>query len=125
MGSVTLSLANESGMNNYTETDDCGLNGLPSKGQPFNLVSGQSCHVSILFSPLETCAVGLPPDQCPSPLTATLTVASPKNQMLFTAPITGTSFSGNAVLSFEPDFGAGYKLDARVLPVAGDHAEID
>jgi hypothetical protein len=149
LGSVSLSLANESGMNNYAETDDCALNGLPSLGQPFNLVSGQSCHVSILFSPLETCAVGMPPDQCPSPLTATITVASPSNQMIFTAPITGTGFSGDTVSGSRLHFSAGGVLDAnvrrlaecpnrnrpgvgpatsptdRALLVVGDHAEID
>ena len=115
LGNVTLSLTNESGMNNYSETDDCGLNGVPSAGQPFILNTGQSCVVSIMFAPLETCAVGNPPDQCPSPLNATLSVTSPNNSMIFTVPITGTAFSQDAAFSPRFDFGAGGVLDARVV----------
>jgi hypothetical protein len=108
-------LTNDSGAINFIETDVCGLNGLPSQGQPFTLNPGQSCDVSILFSPLETCAVGTPPDQCPSPLNATLTVTSPSNEMIFTAPITGTGFSEEAVLPAQLYFGAEGVLDASIL----------
>lgn len=115
LGSVTLNLANDSGAANFTETDGCGLNGLPSQGQPFDLSPGQSCEVSILFSPLETCAAGTPPDQCPSPLNATLTVTSPNNEMIFTVPITGTAFSEDAVLTPRLDFDAQGVLEASLL----------
>jgi hypothetical protein len=93
LGGVTLNLANTSDTNNFTETDDCGLNGLPSLGQPFNLIPAQSCDATITYAPLETCAVGTPPDQCPSPLNATLFVTNPNNEMVFTVPITGTASS--------------------------------
>jgi hypothetical protein len=149
LGNVTLSLTNDSGMDNYAETDDCGLNGVPSAGQPFNLKTGQTCVVSISFTPLETCAVGTPPDQCPSPLNATLSVTSPSNNMIFTVPITGTAFSQDAAMSRRLEFGAGSVWDERVVRLAsfttrskhsvltvatfgdhisqdaGDHAEID
>ena len=55
---------------NFTETDACGLEGVPAQGEPFNLASGQSCAITIVFAP--QCAT-----QCASPLTATLTVTSP------------------------------------------------
>jgi hypothetical protein len=102
LGNVTLSVTNDNGAINFTETDNCGLNGIPSLGQPFNLNAGQSCAVSILFAPLETCAPGSQPDQC---LTATLTVVSPSNGMIFTAQIAGGATSGGAVLTPQFDFG--------------------
>jgi hypothetical protein len=103
VGGVTLNLTNTSGAANYTETDVCGVNGVPSQGQPFNLIPGQSCDVTVTFAPLETCAVGTPPDQCPSPLTATLVVTSPNSEMIFTVPITGTASSPGGVATREPD----------------------
>jgi hypothetical protein len=106
LGGVTLNLVNTSDADNYTETDDCGLNGLPSLGQPFNLIPAQSCDVTITYAPLETCAVGTPPDQCPSPLNATLFVTSPNNEMVFTVPITGTASSPGEVAYREFDCGA-------------------
>jgi hypothetical protein len=104
LGGVTLNLANTSGSDNYTETDDCGLNGLPSLGQPFNLIPAQSCDITISFAPLETCAVGTPPEQCPSPLNATLFLTIPNNEMVFTLPITGTASSPGEVVSRNFDF---------------------
>lgn len=117
LGGVTLSLANNSGANNFTETDVCGLNGIPSQGEPFNLAPGQSCEVTAIFAPLETCAVGTPPAQCPSALTATLAVTSPNNEMIFTVPITGTGFSQGAVSSPQFDFGAEGVSEANLLEV--------
>ena len=117
LGSMTLSLVNTSGANNFTETDVCGLNGVPSQGQPFNLSPGQSCQISILFSPLETCAVGTPPDQCPSPLGATLTVDVPNDGMVFTVPITGTASSQNSRSTPHFKFGPARVLDARFSPL--------
>ncbi|MGA9904442.1 MAG: hypothetical protein WBQ39_21080 [Terriglobales bacterium] len=93
LGGVTLNLANNSGAANYTETDTCGLDGVPAQGQPFELGSGQSCVVTVSFAPLETCAPGTPPAQCPSPLNATLTVTSPNDDTILTVPITGTGIS--------------------------------
>jgi len=105
LGNVTLSLVNSSGANNFTETDVCGLNGSPSQGQSFNLTPGQSCVISILFSPSETCAVGTPPDQCPSPLDATLSVDVPNDEMVFTVPISGTATSQNSLSVPQFEFG--------------------
>jgi hypothetical protein len=118
LGSVTLNLVNDSGAPNYTETDACGVNGGPSQGQPFNLVAGQSCAVTIGFGPLETCAVGLPPDQCPSPLNATLIVTTPSDGMIISMPITGTATSEDAAVIRDLDFGVEGILKARFLPAS-------
>jgi hypothetical protein len=106
LGGLTLTLANNSGAANFTETDACGVNGLPSMGQPFNLVPEQSCLITITFAPLETCAVGTPPAQCPSPLTATLTVISSNNDMIFTLPITGTGVTAGVGVAHTIELGA-------------------
>ncbi len=94
--SVSLNLSNSDGVPNFTEIDDCGVNGMPSMGQPFNLIAAQECEVTISFVPLETCSVGTPPDQCPSPLEATLSVIDPANQIIFSAPISGTGIAAGA-----------------------------
>jgi hypothetical protein len=96
LGGLTLTLTNDSGAANFSEADTCGVNGNPSLGQPFDLVSGQPCVITITFAPLETCAIGNPPSQCPSTLSATLTITSPSNDMIITVPITGTGVSGDA-----------------------------
>ncbi len=90
LGGLRLALA-YTGANNFSETDACGLSGIPSQGQPFSLDPGQSCLVTIIFDPQEACASET--DQC---LSATLTVTSPNNDMIFTAPITGTGVSPGA-----------------------------
>jgi hypothetical protein len=80
---------------NFTETDDCGPGGVPAQGEPFSLASGGSCLITITFAP--QCGA-----QCPSPLTATLTVTSPltaDNDNVFTVPITGTVIGEDASLS--------------------------
>ena len=95
LGGLRLAL-NNPGANNFSETDACGLNGIPSQGQPFSLDPGLSCLVTITFDPQEACAPGT--DQC---LSATLTVAIPNNDMIFTAPITGTGVGpGAATIDF-------------------------
>jgi len=121
LGRLTLALANSNGATNFTETDACGLAGAPSQGAPFDLDSGQSCAITVTFAPQETCAPGTPPAQCPSPLTATLTVTSPNNDAIFTVPITGTGVSASAVSTREIDFGAEGVSEARppqLLPFA-------
>ena len=85
LGGLTLVLANNSGANNFAETDACGVDGVPSQGQPFDLQPGQSCAVMVSFAP-----------QAASGLTATLTVTSPSNDIILTAPITGSGVSANA-----------------------------
>jgi hypothetical protein len=106
VGNVTLNLPNSDGVANFTETDDCGVNGVPSLGQPFNLIAGQICEVTVAFAPLETCAVGTPPSQCPSPLNATLVVTSPASETILTVPITGTGIADGADATSENGFGA-------------------
>ena len=94
---------------NYTETDNCGLSGVPSQGGPFDLLSQTSCVISVGFSPQGTCALGTSPANCPSPLTATLTVTSPDSadsDTVFAVPITGTGVSNGAAVNREVDFGA-------------------
>jgi hypothetical protein len=122
---LTLNLTNNSGAVNFTETDTCGANGLPSGGQPFQMIATQFCAVSITFQPLEICAPGTPPDKCPAPLTATLTVTNPNDGTIFSAPISGTATSGDAVLGRAFDFGA--ELNTANAGNYGDvehHAEI-
>jgi hypothetical protein len=96
VGGVALNLTNSDGVANFTETDTCGVNGVPSLGQPFDLIAGQSCVITITFAPLETCAVGTPAAQCPSPLNATLVVTSPNIETIFTVPITGNGVNAAA-----------------------------
>ncbi len=103
---LTLNLTNNSGALNFTETDTCGANGLPSGGQPFQMIAAQFCAISITFEPLEICAPGTPPGQCPAPLKATLTVTDPNSGTIFSAPITGSATSGDGVVGRLSDFGA-------------------
>jgi hypothetical protein len=142
LNSLTLTFANNSGTPNFTETDDCGLGGIPSLGEPFYLNPQQFCMVTITFTPQETCAVGLPPSQCPSPLasTLTLTLADPVGggtDLIFTVPISGTGFGGasRADLIFDriPDLTSGLTSNListdisgdRTLPRAEHYAEIN
>lgn len=87
LSGVTFTFANiPATATNFTETDNCGPGGDPAQGEPFSLASGGSCVITITFTP--QCGA-----QCGSPLTATLTVTSPKsadNDKVFTVPITGT-----------------------------------
>jgi len=121
IGGLTLALANDSGAANFTETDACGVNGLPAAGQPFSLLVGESCVITITFAPLETCAVGTPPTECPSPLTATLTVTGQNSDMIFTLPITGSGISadGGAAGAIEPG------AEGIIFGDVEHHAEIE
>lgn len=109
---VTLSLLNESGAANFTETDLCGPGGVASEGEPFNFNPGQTCTVTVTFAPQETCAVGAPPAECPSTLTARLLIAVPSSSTIMTAPITGTATSAHAVSTPQFDFGVENALEA-------------
>lgn len=107
------------GLPNFTETDTCGTGGAPSQGQPFDLASGQSCVITVSFSPQESCPwlpfpappsiSGAPPEWCPFPLAASLTVNSPvtpDQDNAFSVPITGTGVSAMQPSTHELDFGA-------------------
>jgi hypothetical protein len=112
LGGLTVTLTN-SGQANFTETDTCGLGGVPSQGQPFALNSQQSCVITVAFSPLQSA----PPQDCgsvpPAPcLAATLIVASPNIDAIFTLPITGAVSS--AASSGEFDFGTESLSEASV-----------
>jgi hypothetical protein len=86
LGGLTLTLTNNSGMDNFTETDTCGLNGVSSLGEPFILGKNQSCVITIAFTPLENCSAGASAAAC---LSAMLTVTSPDNDAIFNVAITG------------------------------------
>ena len=72
------------GLPSFTETDACGAGGGPSQGNPFDLGSGQSCSITVTFSPQESCSwlpfgspptiAGAPPEYCPFPQEALVTV---------------------------------------------------
>lgn len=99
LDNITLALTNENTQNNFTETDNCGLNGAASAGQPFVLPGKQFCTVTIKFAPKEGCAAGISSFQC---LTGTLTVASPTINTILNVLITGGVTSGSA--SIRQDF---------------------
>ena len=113
-------LSDFSGLPNFTMRDFCAT----SPGAPFSLRAGQSCSVRVFFSPQESCPwfpaadAGDPPSQhgaapsaCPIPLTAALTVTSPKDAFSdddpkFTVAINGTGMSSIVPSTFELDFGS-------------------
>jgi hypothetical protein len=81
LSGLIVTLANNSGAGNFTETDNCGLDGVASLGQSFNLNPQQSCAITIAFTPQQS-----------STLTATLTVGVPNTEPI-AVPITGTGAS--------------------------------
>lgn len=100
---------------NFTEQDTCAT----PLGSTFSLGPAQSCLITVSFTPQESCPwlpfgnpasqLGAPPDQCPFPLSATLTVSSPSSvdgDTLFAVPITGTGSSAITASTPELDFGA-------------------
>jgi hypothetical protein len=127
LSGLVLKFANiPSSATNYAETDACGPQGIASQGEPFNLVSGQSCSITVTFIP--QCAT-----ECESALTATLTVMSPvsaDNDTVFAVPITGTGVSGSATSTSELDFGVEGRrrppnISNRTLQDTENHAEIE
>jgi hypothetical protein len=129
VNNVGTSFNGESDFNalpNFTETDACGAGGAPSQGNPFNLGSGQSCSITVTFSPQESCPwlpfippgsnspsiSGAPPQYCPFPLGATLTAVLSKDEhsadgdKSFAVPITGIGASALQPSTPELDFGA-------------------
>jgi hypothetical protein len=103
------------GLPNFTEQDTCAA----SLGSTFSLTPGQSCNITISFTPQESCPwlpfgnppsiSGAAPSLCPFPLTATLTVNSPSsadNDTAFAVPITGNGVSAVQPSTAELDFGA-------------------
>jgi hypothetical protein len=66
------------GLPSFIETDACGPGGAFSNGQPFDLTSGQSCAITVTFTPQESCPWlpfgnppspgGAAPEHCPLPI---------------------------------------------------------
>ncbi len=107
------------GLPSFAETDACGANGAPSLGQAFSLTPGQSCSITVTFSPQESCPwlpfgappsiTGAAPEWCPLPQSAKVTVTSPSTADVdnaFAVPITGTGVSAIQPSTPELDFGA-------------------
>lgn len=107
------------GLPSFTETDACGAGGGASNGQPFSLSSGQSCTVTVSFSPQESCPwlpfgnppaiTGAPPEWCPLSQTAQVTLNSPSSadgDKSFAVPISGIGLSAIEASVPELDFGA-------------------
>lgn len=90
---ITLTITNGDGEANFTETDNCGVNGVASQGQPFALLGRQFCFVTIGFTPQQSCAAGTSPAQC---FTGTLTVASPTTNTILDVLITGGDIAAAA-----------------------------
>jgi hypothetical protein len=84
---LTVTLTNNSGQINFTETDNCGPKGSASNGQSFTLQPSQICTISISYSPMQLCPSGGSGAQC---LGATLSIASAALQIVFDVPVTGS-----------------------------------
>ncbi len=99
------------GIPEFTETDNCA-------GFLSSSTTGQSCTITVAFAPQESCSwipgagnggINTVADDCPLPLTATLTVATPTsadNDTSFVVPVTGTGASYVQPFTPEIDFGA-------------------
>ncbi len=102
------------GQPNFTFTDNCGTGNAIQTQQPFSLGGSYptSCVITVTFAPQEGCAwlpSVVPPAQCPSALTAAITVASPMSadsDTMFSVPITGIGLSALQPSTPELDFGA-------------------
>jgi hypothetical protein len=114
------------GLPSFTETDACGAGGAPSLGNPFDLVAGQSCLVTVTFVPQEGCPWlpfpsppsinGAPPEFCPYPQGATVTAtlqnqSSTDSDKSFAVPVSGTGVSAIQPSVAELDFGAEEQLN--------------
>ncbi|MGA7558411.1 MAG: choice-of-anchor D domain-containing protein [Terriglobales bacterium] len=110
------------GLPSFTETDACGPGGASSNGQPFDLASGQSCAITVTFSPQESCpwlpnqsppsSTGAAPEFCPLTLRNFLVQVAvpgdtnPDHVTTFAAPISGVGLSAIQPSTPELDFGA-------------------
>jgi hypothetical protein len=117
------------GLHNFTQQDTCAS----APQATFSLAPQQSCSITILFSPQQSCPwlpfapqgpppspLGAAPTLCPFPLTATLTVNSPTSAddlTAFAVPITGTGLSAIVPSTPELDFGAEAPSEASAAQV--------
>jgi hypothetical protein len=96
---LTWTFVNNGGAPNFAVAGDtCDPSG-SALGSTFLLDIGKSCTISINFSPQASCATGNQPSQCPSSMTASLTLTSPAsvdNDTAFAVPISGTTSSALA-----------------------------
>ncbi len=123
---LTLSFNNEgdntfggqsdfNGLPSFTEQDNCAA----SPGTNFSLTAGQSCSITVTFTPQESCPwlpfgapptiSGAAPEWCPLPQSALVTVhspTSPDSDTAFTVPSTGVAQSALQPSVHELDFGA-------------------
>jgi len=103
------------GLSSFTEQDTCAA----SPSSTFALGAGQSCSIAVTFTPQESCPwlpfgnppaiSGAPPEWCPFPQSAQVTIDSPMsadNDTAFTVPIKGTAVSAIVPSTPELDFGA-------------------
>jgi hypothetical protein len=113
----TTQFAGESDFNgqpNFTFADNCGAGNAIQTQQPFSLGGSYptSCVITVVFAPQEGCAwlpSAVAPAQCPSSLTASVTVNSPlsaDNDTMFSVPVTGIGLSALQPSVQELDFGA-------------------
>ena len=113
-------LSDFDGLPNFTEQDNCAS----SPGSTFNLAPQQSCIITIVFSPQQSCPWmpsaalgGEPPSSCPFPLQASLTVNSPvsaDSNTNFAISITGSGYSAIVPGVFESPSVSGI---VPVLPI--------
>jgi len=113
---------------NFTEHDNCA----PSLKSPFTLGPGQSCVVTISFTPQQSCpwlpykvsqnpsAAGSPPTFCPLPSTGKLILTtsattSTDSDTAFAVPVIGTGLSAITAFPAELDFGS-EALSEKSLP---------
>jgi hypothetical protein len=95
---------------NFTEADTCAV----PAGSTFSLLAGQSCVITVSFTPQESCTWlpdqgGTPPAQCPLALSALLTISNIPSVDIdqnFTVPITGAGLSFVQPSTPQLDFGA-------------------
>ena len=94
----------------FTEQDNCAV----PAGSTFSLLPGQSCNITVSFTPQESCtwlpsSGGTPPAQCPLILSAALTVNNVPSVDIdpqFTVPVTGGGLSFIQPSTPELDFGS-------------------
>lgn len=126
LGPLTLSFSNEGDntfggqsdfneLPSFTEQDNCAA----SLGTNFSLAVGQSCAITVTFTPQESCPwlpfgapptiAGAAPEWCPLTQSALVTVhspSSPDTDTAFTVPATGVARSALQPSVQELDFGA-------------------